>query len=269
MKPRGAWHHPVVIALSSCLAGCAGLFGIGEDHCPAGTNGCGGVTTGTGPNLPTPPPADASPAPDAPTPDSTPDASRSDASAPDVPAPGASTEALCERYCDGMSSKCSGENVAYLQAECAALCPYFPRALDGGVGNTLECRLSVVEGPLLEPRTECPGAGRGGDSICGSNCDSYCQLMRAICPVSFDDTFQTDAACQRFCAAELDDPGGFDAVEAERGVPSTVQCRLWHLGAAAALGFPDNGGTGNIHCTHARGTAICVVPAAAADAAVP
>jgi hypothetical protein len=262
MKPRGSRTHPIVIALSSCLAGCAGLLGVGDDQCRKGTDGCGDSTTEMGLRPPSPPP-DASP------PVSASDASVSDPSPPDVLPSGTSTEELCERYCQGISAKCSGENVAYLQQECAALCPYFPRALDGGVGNTLECRLSVVDGPVLEPRTDCPGAGRGGDSVCGSNCDAYCQLLQAICPVSFQQTFETNEACQRFCQDDLQDPGGFDAVLAERDVPSTVQCRLWHLGAAAALGFRDNGGTGNIHCTHARGAAICVVPDADVDAAAP
>jgi hypothetical protein len=266
-KPLGSRIHPIVIALSSSLAGCAGLLGVGDDQCRKGTLGCGDVTQETGPTLPPAPSSDETPA-DASTPVGMSDASVSEPSAPDVLPPGTSTEALCERYCQGMSSKCSGENVAYLPQECAALCPYFPRALDGGVGNTLECRLSVVDGPVLEPRTDCPGAGRGGDSVCGSNCDAYCQLMQAICPVSFQQTFETNEACQRFCLDDLEDPGGFDAVQAERDVPSTVQCRLWHLGAAAALGFRDNGGTGNVHCTHARGAAICVVPADA-DAAAP
>lgn len=255
MRRRGARLRRGVIALASCAAGCAGLLGIDDDHCRRGTEGCGegapAATTTSEPNQPAPVP-------------SSPDVNPLDASAPpsesDASTQSAGPEDPCDRYCGVMAARCTGEESAYLEGDCAELCPYFPRAVAGGAANTLECRLSVVEGPLREPSTECPGAGRGGDSICGSNCDSYCHLMRAICPLSFTKTFPTDESCQLFCKNELDDPGGFDAVEAEQGVPRTVQCRLWHLGAAAGWPFPDDGALGNVHCVHARGEAVCVLP---------
>ena len=109
-------------------------------------------------------------------------------------------------------------------------------------GNSVQCRLNsarVREFPG-ERRTACPAAGPGGDGVCGSNCDGYCQLMLAECPGSFD-----AASCVQSCAA-TSDPGGFDTSRIEG---DSVQCRLYHLQAASVS--PRN------HCPHAAGAYPC------------
>lgn len=253
MTGRGRRVHHVVIALSSCLAGCAGLLGIGDDYCSKGTDGCGPPPTVPSANQPRPPPppSDASP------PLGEPDASEPDAGVLDAPA-----TSDCDRYCEAITTQCLGDRADYARvdgqeplgrAECRALCPHFALAPASPQStNTLQCRLNIVLGPLGET-SDCRAAGRGGNGVCGTYCESYCQLMRSICPFSFD-IMTASASCESLCDERLVDRRDYDAIGAETDAPS-VQCRLWHLGRAAITPTADNGmlTNGNMHCLHAAG----------------
>ena len=257
MKPRGAWSHPVVIALASCLAGCAGLLDIGEDQCPRGTKGCGGAAP-----VPSPTPSDPTPPEPPPSDDGEADAGMPDSSVTDMGGPDVPPESDCDRYCEAITTKCVGDRADYSRvdgqeplgrAECRSLCPHFAVSPASPQStNTLQCRLAIAEGPVGET-SDCRAAGRGGNGVCGTYCESYCQLMRSICRVSFDLMTQSDS-CEDICDERLADRGDYDAIEAENDAPS-VQCRLWHLGRAAITPTPDNGMlmNGNMHCLHAAG----------------
>lgn len=276
MKPRGARLRSVVIALSSCLAACASLLGVDEDHCPRGTEGCGEAPpmTSQGPLQPPPPgssaaPPDASTPPDGPPPVTPPAPGTPDAAPSDVEPP-----SECDRYCGAITTKCLGSDADYKSLpddpvgldECRALCPHFVPASDTS-SNTLQCRLNIIEGRVGET-SDCRAAGRGGFDRCSTYCEAYCQLMDSICPVSHD-LMTTTESCTSLCG-RLIDTLDYDPVATERQT-GTVQCRLWHLGRAAIEGIADDG-RANVHCAHAAGAVPCGLPPsppAPLDAGVP
>lgn len=273
MERRRPRPRHYVVAVASCLAAaCAQWFDIDDNVCEDG-RACGDVFSLT---------------PDAGQDAGPMDAGMMDTSDPDhgdhpdeLPAPrdaGGRDAAMsdeCDRYCNAITTRCTGTNADYKSFpedlngldECKALCPHFAREPEpAGSSNTLACRLEIAEGPVGET-SDCRAAGRGGNGVCGTYCESYCQLMRSICRVSFDNmTVEED--CETICG-KLVDNEDYDAVAAERDGRS-VQCRLWHLGRAA-ITLQDDDGTreGNMHCFHAAGLEICELPPPPPDAGDP
>ena len=186
-----------------------------------------------------------------------------------VGTPGCAPLEPCREYCQRISAKCSAETPQYEDSrlECESMCPYFDRAMDGtSSGNTLECRLERARSSGGE-LSDCPAAGRGGNGVCGTNCDAYCSLMRNICPAlyqQFDPTDANDdeAACQTVCASLTDadapyDPRPFgEEARLDTNQP-TLHCRFWHLGTAA-IELQQDGFTSTIHCNHAFGLNECL-----------
>ena len=171
----------------------------------------------------------------------------------------------CVRYCDSITATCqpgSGElpdRRAYLDRDaCLEVCPYFPTG--AAAGNTLECRLGLLESPeAVERSVVCQAAGRAGqagaDAVCGSNCDAYCALMTRVCPAEFS---TLAPSCASACAA-LGDRQAFDVLRDETG-GNTVQCRLWHVAVAASCAAAD-ADCRSRHCRHAAGASPCNPPA--------
>jgi hypothetical protein len=228
------------VALPTCFAlGCTQIFGI-DEACVIGEPGC---------------------------------ADRAGAEPPCTPgdprcAADAGIDALCSQYCSQISQKCTAapQYDDARPSECESLCRHFPRAEgESPTGNNFECRLARVTSASGE-RSDCFAAGRGGDDVCGSPCDSYCSLMQALCPAHFSEfdageSLADDvAACQSDCSRLSDrrdyDPtlGGEDEFD-ER--VATVQCRLWHLGSAA-IEVEQFGTLDNSHCDHAVGARECL-----------
>src|SRR5688572_24335552 len=88
VKRRGTRMRRGVIALASCMAGCAGLLGVGADYCAKGTAGCGDAG----------PPATED--------GGAPDVSDSDASAPHHPPPTGPIESDAGEANDGGDPEC-------------------------------------------------------------------------------------------------------------------------------------------------------------------
>jgi hypothetical protein len=214
---RGVWRSACVLIL-----GCAQIFGV-DEACVAGGSGC-------------------------------------------KPA----VDSVCVDYCKAVSDQCA-ETPQYddnRPAECLALCPKFPRSPGIARGNTLECRMAQVN-TMSGESISCKAAGRGGDGLCGTNCQSYCSLMKALCPAHFgefdpagsDAGTDADAADEMACLAvcrRLDDRPDYnpEVDGSDHDVSSaTLQCRLWHLGAAAIE--LDAAGPDNSHCEHAVGMSPC------------
>jgi hypothetical protein len=182
-------------------------------------------------------------------------------------------EARCSEYCERIRVKCvAAPQYDDGKAECESLCPFFPRASAVATDdpNTFECRLARASSMTGEA-SDCASAGRGGQDGCGSNCGSYCSLMQAICPTEFA-TFDTSgesadadkAACLAQCA-ELEPLVTYDPFASGENDPegrATVQCRLWHLGAAAIDVAQTGTGVYTPHCQHAAGLAPCHLPSA-------
>jgi hypothetical protein len=112
-------------------------------------------------------------------------------------------------------------------------------------GNSVHCRLdSAIKAQELEPEFYCPRAGPGGADGCGTYCESYCHLMKEICPGTFPDPSTCPAACAT--VPVLDE--GFSAETQRYG--NSIQCRLIHVANSAT--YPID------HCPHAAGTRTCI-----------
>ena len=151
---------------------------------------------------------------------------------------------LCEEYCDSVLANCQGAFGVYVgRATCLSVCRLLP---EGGVGdthvNSVRCRLHQAQlaAEVDEPGVHCPGAGPGGDALCGSNCDGLCTLMLGACRV-----FDSEEACQADCRS-VPDQNGFNI---SQSAGNSLQCRLWHASAASQADVP--------HCVHASGSAPC------------
>jgi hypothetical protein len=158
----------------------------------------------------------------------------------------------CERYCETLMQACDSDAdktyaVYDSSLSCLAQCAVFAPGVAGDQsGNSLACRFSHAELALAFPgerQFECPAAGPGGDGVCGSNCESYCMLMAAICPEQ-----DQGPNCLDACSS-VPDLGGFDVSEIEG---NSLQCRFYHLGVATV--------SARLHCVHASGERPCADP---------
>lgn len=158
--------------------------------------------------------------------------------------------ALCKKYCDTVMKNCSeaGSQQYLDRSVCSAVCKAFPPGSPGDTHvNTIECRLHFAESAAAgELSFNCSAAGPAGNGVCGSNCESLCELAVPICASTFVGTGACVTACQK-----LPDNGSFDAKTMQSG-PS-VQCRIYHATAAAAVD-PD------VHCPHTAGAEPCERP---------
>lgn len=168
--------------------------------------------------------------------------------------------ALCREYCDVVLANCVGSFQVYAnRVQCLNLCRVMTPGSAGELtGNTVQCRLGNARLALetAEPESHCPQAGPGGAAApvpaesggealaglsCSTNCEGLCSAMLAICP----EQYTSLPGCLAECGG-VPDLGGYNI---SVGQGNSVQCRLFHLGAAAAAPDP--------HCLHAAGASPC------------
>lgn len=153
----------------------------------------------------------------------------------------------CDDYCTSIATACGAQGTLQYgsNAACLALCATFPvGTLQDDGPNTLGCRLRQVG--LIGAEGVCAAAGPGGDGLCGSNCDSFCHSAVQVCPKDFE----SEEACQAICAGLPDCPSYF--VDPSATTPpnqNTIQCRLYHVTAAALNPVT--------HCPHVLGIGYC------------
>ncbi len=170
----------------------------------------------------------------------------------------AGPSAQCQDYCTRIMALCAKPNEAYADiSTCLGICALIPpgSAIEK-TGNSLVCRLNqlaIQESPSAEPSdlgAACarsgPGGsfGPGGDGVCGSNCESYCQLYKAACQADQPD-LTSEQYDQDTCVSKcqgLRDTGTFDTDLNYTG--DTLQCRLVHTSAATV--------DPTTHCVHAE-----------------
>lgn len=152
----------------------------------------------------------------------------------------------CADYCAAALSGCTATASLYASVDtCTKTCAVLAPGKNGDTtGNTIGCRKYQAEAAQMTGETAdtCPAAGPGGDGKCGSNCESYCELLKAICPTQYATLDDCPAAC-----AKVPDKGGFHEPTPDE---NSIQCRLFHLTSATLL--PEH------HCPHAIGLAVCV-----------
>jgi hypothetical protein len=149
----------------------------------------------------------------------------------------------CANYCSTVATNCAAQ-APFDGFDCATYCgqvSWTPGTEGATSGNTLACRLQHATLAATNAALHCPHAGPTGAAVCGSYCDTYCELALEAC-TGGNQVYPDLATCQTACAGLTD--GGATAINATSG--DTVQCRIWHLGQA--LSNPS------VHCNHSRAT---------------
>jgi hypothetical protein len=152
----------------------------------------------------------------------------------------------CAAYCSKIAMNCTGSdggggNVQYPDdATCLSTCmtaAMWPAGMVGDTsGNTVGCRLYHAGAAAADPVLHCPHAGPTGGDVCGSFCDNYCQLMAKNCTGT--NAVYDAPTCMSKCMSiptngHANDTSG-----------NTIQCRIYHLDAAAADPM--------LHCPHSQ-----------------
>ena len=166
----------------------------------------------------------------------------------------------CDLYCATITANCTGDNTQYAdEGSCLTYCGTFAQIPLGAAadtsGNTVGCRAyhaGVAGGGADDAAVHCPHAGPSGGNVCGTWCDTYCQLAGTNC--TGDNELYADAATCDVACSNFPDSGAPGAVEGE-----SVQCKIYHLGVA---GSDKAGGSAAIHCPHGDvdGGGVCVAP---------
>jgi len=148
----------------------------------------------------------------------------------------------CDNYCAISAKTCSGTNSLYSDAPtCMGFCSSLPNGnINDTSGNTVDCRIyHALAASVTGDVSHCPHASHSGGTLCGSYCDVYCQLAIDHC-TGANMIYTDKAACMSACTpiAATGKPGDTSG--------DTIQCRIYHLGAAKAL---NDAAT---HCPHGK-----------------
>jgi hypothetical protein len=145
------------------------------------------------------------------------------------------TSTTCDDYCKLVQHACTGDRQVYEDDEqCLDVCHAFSDRAEPGVvtledptafasvaaadrktytdneGNTIACRYYHTQNAISIGVAHCAHAGPGGDGHCGNkevgNCDSYCDLLSAVCPASADTApeLATRESCLESCTNAKD-----------------------------------------------------------------
>jgi len=146
----------------------------------------------------------------------------------------------CKDYCATVMANCNGKNAVYTTEDlCLGICAQLDPGDPESVGNTVACRARQARSS--EPDVDCIAAGPGGNGICGTDCEAYCQLFPKICKEDYE--YNSNADCLKACSGLIEQPNRFDVVKDHSG--DTIECRLVHVSAAS-----DPIETA-VHCPHA------------------
>ena len=157
------------------------------------------------------------------------------------------TAPTCGAYCAKIQMNCTasgdggGGNAQYPDVNtCTSYCMNaagWPAGTSADTsGNTLGCRLYHAGAAAADPVLHCPHAGPTGGKVCGSLCENYCQLMAKNCTGA--NAIYDMATCMSNCTMIPDNGQPNDTTG------NSVQCRIYHLGVAAADPVT--------HCPHSR-----------------
>ena len=152
----------------------------------------------------------------------------------------------CAAYCDKITTACTGTNAQYTSKDdCLKQCGTnygFPAGTGADTsGDTIGCRTyhaGVAGTDAPSAVTHCPHAGASGGNTCGAWCDVYCDTVQRNC-VGANKVYTDATTCKAACAAfpttgKPNDTAG-----------NTVQCRIYHAGAAGA-----DAASATLHCPH-------------------
>lgn len=174
--------------------------------------------------------------------------------------------ALCERYCDAVTTNCKGKYEQYRSFDqCVEVCKRLPAGEpDQDEVNTVSCRVRQAEFAESEDFLYCKSAGPLGAGRCGSNCVSYCSLMQTTCSAEstlgnlelsyFASSQECIEACNMLAPDELGPQyySSSGSAEPSSFVGNNIYCRTYHLASALEANTPDE------HCPHAMGGDPCI-----------
>lgn len=163
----------------------------------------------------------------------------------------ATTAFSCATYCEQVTASCTEDNRVFPTNDaCLALCPHLTLGTTADTDmNTIGCRYGTAKSIFNNGEIDlCPAVGPGGNDLCGTNCDAYCELMKKVCPGSFVD----DAACDLECG-KVPDKKDYHVTSSYLPDDYSIQCRLRHV-SSAAIDMPE------LHCMHAVGIGKCAPP---------
>jgi hypothetical protein len=138
----------------------------------------------------------------------------------------------CAGYCAALKAACTGPNQQFSTNDrCINACGTYPvGAASDTMGDTLGCRLHELEAAAADPSTHCVNAGPGGDGVCGTNCDGYCQIAQAFCTAANNAEIYPDASvCQTHCAKFPQTVKYSVADDAGSHFGADVACLLYHV----------------------------------------
>ena len=150
-------------------------------------------------------------------------------------------------YCATINETSTGDLQQYgATAQCMATCAGFaPGAVGDEIGNSVGCRMHYALEASEDPQTHCRVAGPGGNGVCGSNCEGFCQIQSVAC-VGPDQQFSTITQCIDVCNQY--DPSVAYSSMVTAG--DSLACRLYHLTVASA--------SAQVHCPHIGAvSAVC------------
>jgi hypothetical protein len=163
---------------------------------------------------------------------------------------GKTCTALCDLYCNAVTSNCVGANQQYADlATCEQTCKANAKWPVGQVGDSsgdsLACRYTQANSAALAPATFCAAAGPTGGNVCGTWCDGYCDLMQNGCSGAYATTAECLASCGTFPTT-----GVIGAT-----VGNSVQCRINYAVQAPGSATPQTtcgyAGALSTRCTNA------------------
>jgi hypothetical protein len=166
--------------------------------------------------------------------------------APATPAPTvpATTASYCDQYCTSMMATCT--TVFDTTDMCLASCSVFPSELAATSGDSVQCRIyhaglaTQAASASTDRASHCGHASPVSEgSLCGTPCDSYCDVIMDTCKSS-EAQYTSKSDCMQSCKH----------FPAAATVPSTsgnnLECRAHH--ASLANVNPA------VHCPHAGPT---------------
>jgi hypothetical protein len=162
------------------------------------------------------------------------------------------TTPTCAAYCTAVTANCTGTNQAVtyptgsLLGTCMSYCTTNAAWTTGmssdTSGDTLGCHEYHANAAATDPATHCKHAGPSGANTCGAWCEVYCDLAQKNC-TGGNQLYASTTACMTACTGA--GTGTFIQGTPNATAGNTVQCRIYHLGAAGG-----SAALATTHCPH-------------------
>lgn len=193
-------------------------------------------------------------------------ASGSSGAAGTAGAAGSTGGTACDRYCDDAAGNCKQDNAVYTsRSVCMLMCANFEPGVDGETDkDSLACRAYHAKAAKDNPTLHCRHAGVLGGGVCGSDpCTAFCLQAFAFC-AGASLGYASEGECLAACKGKMQYLGGDGDGDLKYTGGDSLNCRLYHLEAAAN---PDSTTAKVTHCPHTKADSTVCFKEGAAGAA--